>query len=351
MNRRDFIKMGTVAGASGGLHAAERQVVYGNVQKRWGWTATNLRLIEKGHRIAWIDNDKIIFAGSEVLESAETFGIYIWDFKKKAATSYAKLDWQDYDLFFHEGQVAYRPVAPKKTKTHVPWMIGKIGEEQLEWIPWSESVLSPKLWPAMGPGRRLVRDAAAKRNYLSYALRAEHGRLEIGSAPTGSIVRENPESQVRLMTSDGREMSLPILNKELFGVQDFHYLHHLNRYLILPSYPKDLPYGKPLDGRERQVAYLLSPSGNVEVVDLSSKRLITYVEATQAGLIAVAYTHADDPRDAGGWLQSSSGREVKLFEYPLDALGVSPDGARLAYAVNTQDPNRFKVNVVEMISF
>lgn len=38
-----------------------------------------------------------------------------------------------------------------------------------------------------------------------------------------------------------------------------------------------------------------------------------------------------------GWLQTGSGNLVKLFEYLLGAMGASPDGRHLAFAVSTPD--------------
>ena len=153
------------------------------------------------------------------------------------------------------------------------------------------------------------------------------------------VTEENQHDPVVLVRPNGDLLPLPIENKEM-ATPLLQYSSYMDAYVIRARKPRNADIGVTTTWPKDQPypIYILSHDGNVRVIEFPPG-IPNVFEAypTRAGWVIGSNTTSGNSRQAGAWL-IKDGKPQKLFEHLVTAMGVSPDGCKLAYAFNSYNP-------------
>jgi len=321
--------------------------------------AFGVRTIGGPEEIQWLDNDRVLFVGYKVLESKTSDGakpeveplpaIYIWNVRSNTYERHASLP-PRWFICFNRGFIAYateqRPDGGPRA-----WRAGMLGHEEPvpDEIATNEKALKPCLgWPREEPR---VEDPTA----VAISLAPEDGYIKIGEGPRldDAVTPENQDTPVELVRPGANgSIALPIWKKEMQGLAPMRFSKFADKYVLVPRYArshKNYRAHTPWPHDEPIPIYLISHDGRVEVVELPAGSPIPYgAYPTRRGLLwASNNAPTGNSRQAGAWLLDH-GRVQKIFDHMVSAIGVSPDGCKVAYAVNDYD--RSTIDVVHLMN-
>lgn len=308
-----------------------------------------VRSIGGPEEIHWLDNDRILFVGYRVLDSMAPDGgrhetealpsIYIWNVRTDTYERHATLP-QYWWICFNRGFIGYATKYEKNNTWH-GWKAGTLGKE--EDIPDQLATNDKALAPCVGWPREFR--PPDNPNAIAIELSPSDGYISIADGPTlaNAITRENQDKPVELVRPGAtRPIELPIWKKEMEGLAPLRFSVFAEKYVLVPLFERhhqDYWHYTPWPRDQPIPIYLISHDGRVDVVVLPAGSPIPYgVYPTRRGLVwASNNAPSGNSRQAGAWI-IENGRVHKLFDHMVSAVGVSPDGCRVAYAVNDYDP-------------
>ncbi len=284
--------------------------------------------------IYWLDNDRILFPGYEKQGDSLPF-VIILNTRTGQYTKEAPLR-QHFWMCFNRGFLAYN-ISEDEHGFAKTMMAGPLGQVKLLASP-SPGQQEPELKQCHGwPNDDLTeqRPNANVRNLSpedGYLLIEDHSR-------THSMRIENPEAPVQLFKPGKAPIDLPIQKKEVDSSR-VTYSEFAGLYLIVPELPRSGTYGVvtwPLD--LPIPVYTISHDGDVKAIELPAGSQPAGVYLTRKGLIWVSNATHGNSRDAGAWLLID-GKAQKIIEHFVTGIGISPDGCKVAYSVNSWDPQK-----------
>lgn len=308
--------------------------------------------------IYWLDNDRALFpayanerrVGPDGKEGSAPPGIFIWDTKSNTYRRHADLQRGPWFLCFNKGFLAYSIDGDNRGDQKVI-KAGMLGNEKL---------LPTETFWKLHPELKQCRESRAEvrpehRDAAVEQLRSEDGYIYIGRRETRgghAIWTHNQNDLVKFYRPGLAEpIVLPILAKELGFAAYVSYSEAVDQYIIRPhtwrgrdvsssvgTWPKDIPI--PI--------YFLSRDGKVSTINIPYGTWHPYrVFVIRRGLFWISNNAPSaNSKQAGGWLLRD-GKVTKLFDHIVNAASVSPDGCKIAYAVN--DFNRKTTEFVKLI--
>ena len=297
--------------------------------------------------IHWIDNDHVLFAGYEIVKSKDSPrwdhlsnsdpGIYILDTKANTFVRYAPLT-QHFRMCFNRGYLFYN-TAEANDNEPLAFRAGPLGSEQ--------PVVTNERYGHMAEQRRCQgwpgQESPDKHpTELIFPLDPKDGYIRIAywDDPNKPGINEATQHEkVELIQPSGNVLALPIERKEM-EASEASYSAYLDAYVIIPRTPRGAPFNVYAGWPKEELVpiYVLKHDGTVTTVQLpAGLPQISAVYATDAGWVLGSNATTGNSRQAGAWL-IKDGKPQKLFEHLVTAMGVSPDGCKLAYAFNSYNP-------------
>lgn len=315
----------------------------------------------------WLDNNRVLVPGYAPLKLVDKttqearqygpLGLYILDTRDNSYVRHADLSFY-YSLCYNEGFITYTSQTDEQAGNRIQHE-GPFGQEKplpvnAEHNYRGDSQPYYAACPKIDP-EKLLRPEHHDQRVSAWFLREQDGYVYVAKqrSPEERMVdRHNQDDPVKYYRKGQAEpIELPILAKEMRYSTKLSYSQYAGKYLIIPhmskgkdirdndvSWPKGLPYP----------VYLLPTDGKLETIHIPygtwhPERAFL----TRKGLFWVSSsapsTHS---KQAGGWLLQD-GKAVKLFDHLPEGAGVSPDGCKIAYAVN--DYNRDTTEFVHVI--
>jgi hypothetical protein len=308
--------------------------------------------------IYWLDNERALFPayanerriGPGSKEDWAPPGLFIWDTKNNTYKRHADLQDGPWVLRFNNGFLCYSIDGDKGGEQKVI-KAGRFGEEKLlpQDRPWK---LHPELAQCREPEAEIRPEhqgAAVKR------LRPEEGYIYIGRREKegGKVIgAHNQNDLVKFYrTGQAEPIELPILAKELGTSAVVSYSEYAGKYVIQPHTWRGGDVLRSVTTWPRGTrfpVYLLSRDGKVETIEIPYGTWDPIrVFVTRRGLFWISNNAPSaNSKQAGGWLLHQ-GKMTKQFDHLVAAAGVSPDGCKIAYAIN--DFNRKTREYVQVI--
>lgn len=303
------------------------------------------------HRLSWIDNDRIIFAGEPIEEVLARFDgkrfvgagkirFYIWDTRTNEVVTYRE-NVDAFGAFCYnefENWIRY-PVPGNKNAV----MEGRLGEER-------EVVRDPAEHTTEARARRRVSyqvqscrehpyapEGRGVGNLRVFPLFADHGILDVWGRP-------NDATPLRLFSDSYEKLREFALPRRAVAPQSIYYSRYKRAY-VLSGYTAPPSFsnarGSWPEGVNQPV-YLLSERGNLslagEIPWHRDYRAAVGVYITRRGI-----AYADGTAKRNGLYLVRGNSELTLLRAPgpkdLDAGGVSPDGCKLGAAISMYGAN------------
>ncbi len=304
-------------------------------------------------QIFWLDDYRILYTGYEPSvreirrddgKSVTKRGIYVLDLQSNKLTRHA--DAEGY-LCYRNGFVRYLVTFDRKSRIAVR-REGRFGAEK-------EIVVNMREQPA---GHRLNQLTCRDYDASSYAtgearslpLLDGHGVFEFGQKGMPGRL-EISAAKLQLANGTGH-VTLPLSGNATY-VSLIQYFEFADSYIVGYLAPEGSPKEWPKASVHR--IYLLKPAGTVTEILLpvvlgSDRRLSTFA-LTRAGLFFYGgeIRRYLSPGTAGLYL-SDGKRVVKVESGLLHGIGVSPNGCRLAVAMQTyaKTPDPTTIRVVDV---
>lgn len=308
---------------------------------------------QEQHGLAWLDNRRVLFFGALPGKEIETRGLFIWDVVSNTVSQYSS----HVRFCYADGYIVAFGASPPQTDPARPALVpvryGQIGKEKddicdiktrkgcpppaenMSCKPWDYAVDAQPLGPAWG---------------TRFELRSGDGLL-LAARESKEGRHHNPELLLNKHFPKG--FPLPFAGIPINGVTYSEFEH---RYVFTPWQPADgeksrssnWPEGRP------QPVYLLSPKGEVDTIQVPWRAewdTVLLSMPTKAGLVFKG--GGGYPHQWGG-LFLYDGREVwDLDRGRMETLAVSPDGCRVAYAINNDygKTRNVRFNSIKSINF
>lgn len=314
------------------------------------------RIVESGYYIdripptvfGWADNERFVFKGVLPSERDQTELasplIKIWDTAKNSVTPYKNLR----HACFKDRKIRYAEKGnePEKSGKYV-WWEGPLGKERRFEKANEPRTSDSEFRFATRPKSPfhcglIFRDELdpptkdASRNFI--VLRDGDGYLDIGTNLVGKR-REEQEFGRKILwyhprVPQGKELNIPLAYD--FGLTLPRYSSFANNYVLVPSAPS----AKTEKGGE-SIYYVLNP-GSLTAERRSVPRFAPSGGFTQGriefGKVGVVFTGSGDPwHQWAGIYLFSDGKVTRIERGSMTDLNVSPDGCKVAYAIQTRN--------------
>ena len=290
--------------------------------------------------IYWLDNERILFPGYEKDSDSLPF-VFILDTTTGKYTKEASLREHYWFCFNRVTHFLAYDIAAAEPGVSPAMMAGPIGAETF--LPELEKGKShPELkqcWPWPNDELRPDRPNANVRN-----LSPEDGYILVVDHPDGDPSlkdRQEQDGPVQWIKPGKAPVNLPIQRKELEN-HKLTYSDYAGAYLLIPESPRsgDAHYKTNWPKDEGIPIYSISHSGEVKVIEIpAGSPEPAGVYLTRRGLLWVSNEMTGNSRSAGAWLLVD-GKPQKIIEHFVTGVGVSPDGCKIAYSVNSVDPQK-----------
>ena len=319
------------------------------------------------HGPAWLDNRRVLFFGALPNKELETRGLFIWDVVANTVSQYSS----HVRFCYADGYIVAFGASPPRTDPErpevVPVRYGQIGKEKDDNCDIKTRQGCPPTPRNMSckPGEYT---ASPLRDYPSVIvdLRNGHGAILTNDSP--KIAEEGgPNSREELRAFYDHPLilhnkhfpagkPLPISAIEDIKSHRSGYSEYLKRYVFLTERPLDGDPGrKTIWPAERpQPVYLMSTDGAVDVIQVPSRpawSTIHLAMPSRAGMVFMG--GGGYPHQWGGLFLYDSREVWDLDRGRMETLTVSPDGCRVAYAINNDygKTRNVRFNSIKSINF
>ncbi|MCU0936641.1 MAG: hypothetical protein MUF66_11400 [Gammaproteobacteria bacterium] len=308
---------------------------YLDTRVAWGYTLIDSKVPAADHQMYWIDNDRVLFLGGELIREGEHFGKYkqalmIFDVGKRESSVYRSESRGN--LCYSEGYVMYtaeeqgekrRFAGEFGEEVHTPWLT----KEQAAEIPDARlNYLTCRVFD-YGPYKKAGKTVKP--------LRDGDGYLELGPPVHDEWTYKTPIRLVRGL--DGVTLDLPIERRQTYHV---HYAPFRGDYFLMRFINQNATIEWSGKGCE-PIWWLRSDGGN-------EQECLPYLRILSLGLghvvpwrdgVLFAYHRGVgqlSPGDGGlyVWKRYGLPRRVLPGVLSYGAIGhpaVSPDGCRVAF--------------------
>ena len=277
---------------------------------------------DRSSNVYWIDNQHILFKGSEEKEKAKhytgKFNISIWE-PGKGVQVYAK-DVVSV-LCLNSDSIVYYGLLAKSPQGIEQYRYGKFGSEQTFTKP---AGVKKFYWDQMNCKlTELTKVLEQRKGRAIFPLLDRHGYLDKGAIRGKESLKETPAIFYRPGHNEG--ITLPIRIAGLVNYYAFKDAYFITRGLGLYQ-----DFDKP------GTAWWLAPDGTVTDLVVPRNPLNKYhVEPfpTKIGIFAVSYSSKSlkDSGLAGGYFLRD-GKWSKVLDGDIQGLAVSPDGCKVAFS-------------------
>jgi hypothetical protein len=305
-------------------------------------------LIDNGNQVFWLDNDRVLFNGADYNELVPRSGdgrlipksaLFIWDTRTDRVTRYGDIDGR---LCYADGYVRY----PLRGRGElVTFKIGKLGAEDERDLIFKPGEPRPEVNRFTCREFRTEDLRPTRENHL-IPLREGHGFLDLGPAQKLKIVQERLEEEpIHLYPEGGKpSAALPIDKREASHLL-LSYSAFNDVYLMYSAIPKsgrvgvitNWPHGKP------QPLYVMRPDGQTTVIDVpydvSRSGLANDYWLLRPGVFMISDNRY---RGVEGGYLIRGGQFVRLMRGSIRAVGVSPDGCKVAVGIQPTDERERK---------
>jgi hypothetical protein len=302
-------------------------------------------LTDNANQVYWLDDYRVLFDGIDPNQLVPRptdgrmvgkRGLFVWDTRSNRVTRYGDIDGR---LCFADGYVRY---AVRGVGELVTFKIGKFGAEEERELIFKVAEPRPEVNRFTCREFKTEDLRPTRENHL-IPLRDGHGFLDLGPAQKGKIVQERLEEEpIHLYPAGGkapvalpmdkREASLPLMSYSKFN----------DSYLLYSPIPKtgrvgfivNWPRGKT------QPLYVMRPDGQTTVIE------VPYHQSRSGGSIdywlvrpgVFMTSHYISRGVQGGYLIRDDGRFVRVLRGYIVAVGISPDGCKVAVGSKPGDP-------------
>lgn len=338
-----------------------------------GWGAPPYRVVDSGywvqtgdpHRMVnWIDQDRVIFVGGSRAEwerfSKEGFEafvpyLYVWDTKTNRVGIHSKIR-NVHGLCFRGGYIRY--YMPGGTGDQSILKSGLFGQETETMVDRKQNTVEARrsrgmLYSELRCKEYAEADVRISPTRLLFPLLDGHGYLNINY--NSSVPDEKHEPVFWLKDRDSPPVELPIRKYETAWT-NISYMEWSNTYVIetdrarnrvqqsTGDWPKNVP--RPV--------YLMKPGGLVQQVNLPYVYRVTsnasYFFPMRSGLAFLSKSvSSNQPGKAGVYVWTGGDALHRVAEGLPKAAALSPDGCKLAVAIDPRDhsgPNRYYLKMI-----
>jgi hypothetical protein len=314
--------------------------------------------------VVWLDNHRVMFRG--VLPGKfDTHGLYIWDTVTNTVSQYSNHT----TLCYADGYIKASGPGQKRDdaqgSTIIPNRYGRLGEEKngsCDSLTRSgcQGPLNMSCKPIEYPrGHHPLGDGSS----IALQLRSGDGIL-VNTYPDNEVpygrgieaVREfysQPTKLVNKRYPQGK--ALPFIALEKIETRRVAYSDFVKRYVFIPSRPTNgqpglttnWPEGRP------QPVYLMNAEGEVETIRIPSRPEWRDLMLALPSVPGLVFEGAGGPARDWGGLFLYDKKDVWLLDRgKMEALAVSPDGCKVAYAIiNRYGQTPINHNRIKIIHF
>jgi hypothetical protein len=305
-------------------------------------------LIDNGNQVFWLDNDRVLFNGADYNELVPRSGdgrrvpksaLFIWDTRTDRVTRYGDIDGR---LCYADGYVNYLYKRGEESNT---FREGRLGAEVDRVIEKTRKNSDTEL-NELTCKEFQRKDFRPNPQQAGRPLREGHGFLHLGPWDKLKIVQEYREEEpIHLHPEGGKPpIALPMDKREASHLL-LSYSAFNDAYLMYSPIPKsgrvglitNWPNGKP------QPLYVMRPDGQTTVIDVPY-----HVSRSGLGndywLVRPGVFMISDNRYRGveGGYLVRGGQFVRLMRGSIRAVGVSPDGCKVAVGIQPTDEREQK---------
>lgn len=304
--------------------------------------------------LAWLDNRRLIYAGftpvpspvSRFKSAMQDEGIFIWDVESGEVGRYA----DEPEFCYADGRIYVQDRVRKGATPNSgsqAYRLGRFGKEQAGVCRFDRGestgcpgVLNLSLEPRaytptpLGPASRRVTELRTGDGVIVANPTYKHRPKDI---PYEQMVEMSRRALV--LVNDAHPQGKPLPIQEVEDLRHFvGYSEFARRYVLVPGTPRNGQPGLSTNWPDRlpQPVYLMSPAGEVEVVEIANPKSgaerewisIVGAQVTRAGIVFIG-----SGRNGGGLFLFDSQRIASIDIGLMRTLAVSPDGCRVAWAI------------------
>jgi hypothetical protein len=300
------------------------------------------------HGPAWLDNRRVLFFGALPNKELETRGLFIWDVVANTVSQYSS----HVRFCYADGYIVAFGASPPRTDPERPALVpvryGQIGKEKDDICDIKTRKGCPPAPKNMSckPGEYT---ASPLRDYpnVEVDFRNEHGAI-LSKGRAKNVDEGGPSKMEErkafydypLILHNKQYPAgkpLPITAIEEIKSHRSGYSEYLKRYVLLTERPTDGEFGRFTiwpPGRAQPV-YLMSSDGTVETIQVPSRSSWSTIHLAMPSWAGMVFMGSGGYQEQWGGLFLYDGREVwDLDRGRMETLAVSPDGCRVAYAIN-----------------
>jgi len=298
---------------------------------------------DNDNQVFWLDDDRVLFDGVDYSALAPRRGdgrlvpksaLFVWDTRNNRVTRYGDIDGR---LCYADGYARY-PV--RSAGELVTFKAGRFGAEEERDLIFKRGGPRPEVNRFTCREFRTEDLRPTRENHL-IPLRDGHGYLDLGPAQKGKIAEERLEEEPIHLFPDGGKPAVPLpMDKREASLPLMSYSTFNDAYLLYSPIPKTGRVGfiGNWPPRKPQPLYVMRPDGQTKVIE------VPYHESRSGSSIdywlvrpgVFMTSHYISKGVEGGYL-IRDGRFTRVLRGYITAVGVSPDGCKVAVGIKPGD--------------
>lgn len=339
-----------------------------------GWGVPPHRIVDSGywvrtylpHRtIYWVDSDRVIFVGGTRAEwerfTKEGFDayvpyLYIWDTRSNQVSIHSKIDNSSIPCY-SQGYIRY--YVPGGTNDQRVLKSGPFGQETETLDDRKHNTVEVRksrgmLYSELRCKEYAEADVRISPTRLLFPLLDGHGYLNINF--NAFVPDEKYEPVFWLKDRENLPVELPIRKYETAWT-NVSYVEWSNTYVIEIDLARDRVHNSTGDWPKNvpRPVYLMKPGGAVQQVNLPYIDRVTsnasYFFPMRSGMAFLSKSVAPNkPGKAGVYIWAGGDSVHRVAEGLPKAAALSPDGCKLAVAIDPRDhggPNRYYLKMID----
>ena len=342
-----------------------------------GWGAPPYRVVDAGywlqtgdpHRMVnWIDQDRVIFVGGPLTElgrvQREGYGrypvhLFVWDTSKNRVEVHSKIE-SVHGLCYRGGYIRY--FLPVNTDEHLILKSGPFGQETETIVDRKHDTVEARknrgmLYSELRCKEYPYADILIGEKRGLFPLLEGHGYLDIYADPFIPDRKMEPVRWYRDRTSP--PVDLPIIKLET-GESLVSYIEWSSNYVIETRRARDQVHNSTGDWPKNvpRPVYLMKLDGSIKQINLPYINGITSNGGDffqlRAGLAFLSRSVVPNrPGKAGVYIWTGGDAVHRALPGEPAAAALSPDGCKLAVAIDPRDhggPNRYYLKMIDFCS-